>query len=188
MSFISRLPESPRYFMSKEQKYEAQKVLEELWSRKDAKSKLDDLQEAQDNESNAKVGYKDMLLPSGSQFHPSMVTAMGQINQALTGYGAVSVYGPQIFQLLGFDTWEAEYLTLGNYILYSLMMASAWLSINIVGRRKLMVWGAAGFAICFAILTGFGGIAQGLPDVPDLAVEIPGSVTLFVATTIFGIR
>jgi hypothetical protein len=39
-----------------------------------------------------------------------------------------------------------------------------------------------------AILTGFGGIAQGLPDVPDLAVEIPGSVTLFVATTIFGIR
>jgi hypothetical protein len=36
-----------------------------------------------------------------------------------------------------------------------------------------------------AILTGFGGIAQGLPDVPDLAVEIPGSVTLFIATTTF---
>jgi hypothetical protein len=137
MSFISRLPESPRYFMSKEQKYEAQKALEELWSRKDAKSKLDDLQEAQDNESNAKVGYKDMLLPSGSQFHPSMVTAMGQINQALTGYGAVSVYGPQIFQLLGFDTWEAEYLTLGNYISYFLMMTFVWLSIDVVGKRKL---------------------------------------------------
>ncbi|PMD57163.1 general substrate transporter [Hyaloscypha bicolor E] len=158
VSFISRLPESPRYFMSKEQKYEAQKALEEVWSKKDA---------------------------NGSQFHPSMVTVMGQINQAFTGCGAVSVYGPQIFQLLGFDTWEAEYLTLGNYILYSLMMASAWLSMNIVGRRKLMVWGAAGLAICFAILTGFGGIAQGLPDVPDLAVEIPGSVTLFVATTTF---
>jgi hypothetical protein len=26
-----------------------------------------------------------------------MVTVMCQVNQALTGYGAVSVYGPQIF-------------------------------------------------------------------------------------------
>ncbi|KAH8756173.1 general substrate transporter [Hyaloscypha finlandica] len=186
-SFISRLPESPRYFMSKAQKYEAQKALEELWSKKDAKSKIDDLQEAQDKENGAKVGYKDMLLPSGSQFHPAMVTVMGQINQALTGYGAVSVYGPQIFQLLGFDSWEAKYLTLGNYISYFLMMTFAWLSIDVVGRRKLMIWGAAGLAICFIILTGLGGIAQSLPGVPDLAVEIPGSVTLFVATAIFGI-
>lgn len=187
MSFISRLPESPRYFMSKEKKDDAQKALEELWSKKDAKSKLDDLQEAQDNESDTKVGYKDMLLPGGSQFHPSMITVMGQVNQALTGYGAVSVYGPQIFQLLGFDTQKAEYLTLGNYISYFLMMTFAWLSIDVVGRRKLMVWGAAGLAICFAILTIFGGIAQDFPSVPDLAVEIPGSVTLFVATAIFGI-
>ena len=50
-----------------------------------------------------------------------------------------------------------------------------------------MVWGAAGHAISFAILTIFGGIAQEFPSVPDLAVEIPGSVTLFIATAIFGI-
>ncbi|PMD44433.1 general substrate transporter [Hyaloscypha variabilis F] len=187
MSFISRLPESPRYFMSKEQKDDAQKALEELWSKKDAKSKLDELQEAQDNESGSKVGYKDMLLPGGSQFHPSMITVMGQVNQALTGYGAVSVYGPQIFELLGFGTRKAEYLTLGNYISYFLMMTFAWMSIDVVGRRKLMVWGAAGLAISFTILTIFGGIAQEFPSVPDLAVEIPGSVTLFVATAIFGI-
>jgi len=187
MSVISRLPESPRYLMSKEQKDNAKKSLETLWSKEDAKSKLDELQEAQDNESGSKVEYKDMLLPGGSQFHPSMITVMGQVNQALTGYGAVSVYGPQIFQLLGFDTRKAEFLTLGNYISYFLMMTFAWMSIDVVGRRKLMVWGAAGLATCFAVLTIFGGIAQDLPSVPDLAVEIPGSITLFVATAIFGI-
>ncbi|KAE9378193.1 MFS general substrate transporter [Stipitochalara longipes BDJ] len=187
MSFISRLPESPRYFMRKEQKDDAQKALEELWSKKDAKAKLDELQEAQDNESGSKVGYKDMLLPGGSQFHPSMITVMGQVNQALTGYGAVSVYGPQIFELLGFSILKAEYLTLGNYISYFLMMTFAWMSIDVVGRRKLMVWGAAGLAISFAMLTIFGGIAQEFPSVPDLAVEVPGSVILFVATAIFGI-
>jgi len=187
MSVISRLPESPRYLMSKEQKDNAKKSLETLWSKEDAKSKLDELQEAQDNESGSKVEYKDMLLPGGSQFHPSMITVMGQVNQALTGYGAVSVYGPQIFQLLGFDTRKAEFLTLGNYISYFLMMTFAWMSIDVVGRQKLMVLGAAGLAICFAVLTIFGGIAQDLPSVPDLAVEIPGSITLFVATAIFGI-
>ncbi len=38
MSVISRLPESPRYFMSKEQKAKAKKSLETLWSKEDAKS------------------------------------------------------------------------------------------------------------------------------------------------------
>jgi hypothetical protein len=116
-----------------------------------------------------------------------MVTVMGQVNQALTGYGAVSVYGPQIFELLGFGTRNAEFLTLGNYISYFLMMTFAWLSIDVVGRRKLMVWGAIGLSTCFSILTIFGGLAQNVPRLPDLAVEIPGSITLFVATVIFGI-
>lgn len=45
---------------------------------------------------------RDMLTPSHDQFHPTMLTVMGQVNQALTGYGAISVYGPQIFELLGY--------------------------------------------------------------------------------------
>jgi len=47
-----------------------------------------------------------------------------------------------------------------------------------------MVWGAAGLSLCFTILTVFGGLAS---KVPDLAAEIPGSITLFMATGIFGI-
>jgi hypothetical protein len=115
-----------------------------------------------------------------------MITVMGQVNQALTGYGAVSVYGPQIFELLGFGVRKAEFLTLGNYISYFLMMTFAWLSIDAVGRRTLMVWGAAGLATCFGLLTIFGALAK-VDYIPDLAVEIPGSIILYVATAIFGI-
>jgi MFS family permease len=114
MSFISILPESPRWFISKDKTDQAKRALERVYSKDDAKSKLKEIQEAQESESDDKVGYKDMLLPKGSQFHPTMITVMGQVNQALTGYGAVSVYGPQIFELLGFGTRKAEYLTLGN--------------------------------------------------------------------------
>jgi len=185
MSFISRLPESPRWFISKERTDDAKKALQSIYSNQDAKCKLEELQEANENEGDEKVGYKDMLLPGGSQFHPSMVTVMGQVNQALTGYGAVSVYGPQIFELLGFSTTKAEFLTLGNYISYFLMMTFAWLTIDVYGRRKLMVWGSIGLAVSFLILTIFGGLAE--TSLPDLAVEIPGSITLFAATAIFGI-
>ena len=66
-------------------------------------------------------------------------------------------------------------------------MTLAWLSIDVYGRRKLMIWGAAGLALSFGLLTIFGGIASNFPQVPDLAVEILGSITLFVATGIFGV-
>lgn len=186
MSFISRLPESPRYYLAHDDQDSAKSALEEIYDKEEAKQKLDELQEAQDNEE-GNVGYKDMLLPSGSQFHPSMITIMGQVNQALTGYGAVSVYGPQIFELLGFETTIAEYLTLGNYLSYFIFMTLAWLTIDVYGRRKLMVWGAIGLSTSFFILTIFGGLAQEYPSIPDLVVEIPGTITLFLATAIFGI-
>lgn len=187
MSFISSLPESPRYFLSKDKVDDAKEALSEIYSKKDAKQKLEELQEAQNNEGDENIGYKDMLLPSGSQFHPSMITVLGQVNQALTGYGAVSVYGPQIFELLGFETRKAEYMTLGNYLSYFFLMTIAWLTIDVLGRRKLMVWGAVSLATCFAALTVFGGLAQEMPSIPDLAVEIPGSILLFIATGFFGI-
>lgn len=186
MSLTSRLPETPRWFMSKERIEDAKKALEDVHGKELAKDKFETLQKAQDEESDEKVGYKDMLLPGGSQFHPTMVTVMGQVNQALTGYGAVSVYGPQIFELLGFSVRKAEFLTLGNYITYFLMMTVAWMSIDVLGRRKLMVWGAAGLATSFALLVVFGGLAK-VESIPDLAVEIPGSIILYVATAIFGI-
>lgn len=85
---------------------------------------------------------------------------------------------------------EAEYITQGNYVSYLLLMTFAWLLIDAVGRRSLMVWGSLVLITCFLILTVFGGLAQnadniGLPSAR--VVGIPGAVTLFVATGAFGI-
>lgn len=92
------------------------------------------------------------------------------------------------FELLGFGVREAEFLTLGNYTSYFLFMTAAWLTIDRYGRRKLMVWGSAGLASCFALLTIFGALSLELgSSIPKLAVEVPGSFVLFVATAIFGI-
>lgn len=183
------LPESPRWYMSKniERVDDARNALIGLHGEVRAEDMLGELQRAQEEESDERIGYGDMVSRHGSQFHPTLITIMGQFNQALTGYGAVSVYGPQIFMLLGMDSGLAEIMTLVNYFLYFAMMTLAWKTIDVLGRRKLMVWGSGGLAICFALLTVMGGISTDFFHEPKLAVEVLGSFILVVATAIFGV-
>ncbi|MCJ1258583.1 hypothetical protein MMC24_006416 [Lignoscripta atroalba] len=189
LSFIYRLPETPRWFVYHERDNDAKEALNDIYGEDEGQSKFEELKSAQEEESSQIINYSDMLRPSGKSFHPTVVTIMGQVNQALTGYGAVSVYGPQIFELLGFGVRNAEYLTLGNYIFYFFMMTFAWLLIDRVGRRILMVGGALGISVCFAILTLLGGLAMNCEQlgIPNLAVSIPGSIVLYIATATFGI-
>jgi MFS family permease len=96
MAFVERLPESPRWFIFNDRQEDAKVALDNIYG-DEAKEKLDELLEQHEKEKDASVSYLDMVNPYHPQFHPTMVTIMCQINQALTGYGAVSVYGPQIF-------------------------------------------------------------------------------------------
>ena len=41
-----------------------------IYNKGDAKTKLEKMEEAQENESDSKMFYRHMLLPGGSQFHP----------------------------------------------------------------------------------------------------------------------
>jgi MFS family permease len=97
MAFVERLPESPRWFIFNDRTDDAKKALDNIYG-DEAKEKYDELVEQHEKEKDESVGYLAMVTPSHPQFHPTMVTIMCQINQALTGYGAVSVYGPQIFE------------------------------------------------------------------------------------------
>jgi MFS family permease len=109
--------------------------------------------------------------------------------QALTGYGCVSVYGPQIFELLGFGVREAENITQANYISYFILMTVAWILIDALGRRKLLILGSIVLTACFLLLTVFGALAMETEQlhIPPMAPAIPGTITLFVATGAFGI-
>ncbi len=98
MAVIGRLPESPRWFIFNGRKDDARDALEDIYG-DEGKEKFDELQEQHEKEKDEHVGYFDMVDYRHPQFHPTMVTVMCQVNQALTGYGAVSVYGPQIFEV-----------------------------------------------------------------------------------------
>ncbi|QIX00692.1 hypothetical protein AMS68_006209 [Peltaster fructicola] len=191
MLVIGLLPESPRWFILHGREDDAKSSLKRILGDEDADEKYDELQEShkKEEEDGVSASYKEMLTPGHAQFHPTMITIMGQVNQALTGYGAVSVYGPQIFELLGYSTRTSEYLTQGNYISYFILMTLAWLLIDAVGRRTILLWGSGALITCFVLLTIFGGLAMNADEfgIPTDAVAIPGIVSLFVATGAFGI-
>lgn len=189
LAVIYRLPETPRWCIFHEETEAAKTALTDIYGEKEMKGKYDELVQAHEKESAHSIGYSDMIFPGSEQFHPTMITVMGQVNQALTGYGAVSVYGPQIFELLGLGVTTSEYLTQANYVSYFFLMTFAWLLVDRVGRRPLMVGGAYGIAICFLVLTLMGALAQnseklGISVIP---VAVIGGIFLFIATAVFGI-
>jgi MFS family permease len=87
LAFIQRLPESPRWYVFHNRKDEAKKSLERIEGPEEGQRQHEELIEAADKESGENVTYVDMFTPGHAQFHPTMITIMGQINQALTGYG-----------------------------------------------------------------------------------------------------
>jgi len=190
ISGTALLPETPRWLVLHQQTDRAKRSIAAVFGEDQVDDRINELQEAHEQEEkDGMVTYADMLIPGRDQWHPTVVTIMGQVNQALTGYGAVSVYGPQIFELLGFETTAAEFLTMGNYLFYLGMMTFAWILIDRKGRRWLMVTGAFWLAVSFAILCLLGGLAvhQSKLQIPLLATGIPGIVVLYLATAVFGI-
>lgn len=98
---IGRLPESPRWFIYHDRRDDAREAMVDVYGEDDGEAKAEELFETHEKEKGDSVSYADMLTPGHKTFHPTVITVMGQINQALTGYGAVSVYGPQIFEVSG---------------------------------------------------------------------------------------
>lgn len=92
-------------------------------------------------------------------------------------------------QLLGFPVRTSEYLTQGNYVSYLLLMTFAWILIDAVGRRALLVWNSLILTVCFALLALLGGLAFNADNlgISNLAPAIPGIVALYLATGAFGI-
>jgi len=115
MAVVERLPESPRWFIFHERQDDAKEALNDIYG-DEGQERFDELLESHEKEKDESVGYFDMLNPYHPQFHPTMVTVMCQVNQALTGYGAVSVYGPQIFEASEFvDVVLTGRLTVFSY-------------------------------------------------------------------------
>lgn len=119
---------------------------------------MNDIQQAIDEENEASSGASfKALLKNGQQkfFYRTMLGIGGQFMQQLSGINLITYYAPVIFQQSVGMTHDLSLLLAGfNGVAYWVSsLIPIWI-IDRLGRRKLMLFAAAGQGVCMAVLGG----------------------------------
>jgi SP family galactose:H+ symporter-like MFS transporter len=151
-----RLPESPRWLVSKNLIDSARTVLERIRRTKDVGTELEDIQSSLAVQSG---GWRDLFTPL---VRPALIVGVGlAILQQITGINTVIYYAPMIFEFTGAKSASASILaTIGVGVVNVAMTVVALLLVDRVGRRPLLLIGLTGMIIGLGVL----GLAFQLPS------------------------
>ncbi|KAI1470034.1 general substrate transporter [Daldinia caldariorum] len=184
LAFIWNLPESPRWLILKNHEDEAREVLAALGDT------TADSQEVQ-NEFTAikdtvlemsKGSFSDLFtMDKDRNLHRTLLAFVNQMFQQISGINLITYYAPVIYSGLGMNDFMARLLAAINGTEYFLASWPAVFLVERVGRRKLMLFGAAGQAISMAILAG----VNSAPD--NKAAQGVAIAFLFVFNTFFAV-
>ncbi|KAJ5215669.1 uncharacterized protein N7498_002076 [Penicillium cinerascens] len=109
-----------------------------------------------------------------------------QILQEWIGIAGITIYGPTIFKLAGISADDRLWVTGLNDITYMIATLICVFTIDRIGRRWTLYWGAVGQGICMFVA---GGLARATIEAsPGSRGGIGGAATFFVFlyTMIFG--
>lgn len=162
------VPETPRWLLSVGRKDEARTALQRVRDRTDVESEL---LEIADGQSGNKAGtWSDLCGPT---LRPALILGLGlAFFRAVSGFGVVRFYSPEILQFAGFDTPSMELgMTVG---IGGVMVGMSFLALKLidrVGRKPLLIGGFTGMAVSM--------IALGV--VLDYEIVLPGVVKPWLA-------
>lgn len=140
---LSFVPESPRWLAGKNKPDEAFGILERINGSNKAQGILTEIQQTLRSE-----GGKLSEL-----FRPGMRTAMiiGMVLalfSQITGINAIIYYAPEIFESAGFGTDAALFQTVLIGVVNTVFTFVAIFFIDKIGRKKLLLIGVSGMALC----------------------------------------
>jgi len=166
------VPESPRWLASKNREGEALKILEKVNGKVAAGLVMADIKNTLHEEKGT----------IGELFAPGLRTAMIigvflALFSQITGINAIIYYAPEIFKSVGFGTDSALLQTVIIGVTNTLFTFVAIKYIDKLGRRKLLLGGVTGMAVC---LIGVGTVFYfGLSSGPLLLIFILGFIASF---------
>jgi sugar porter (SP) family MFS transporter len=165
-----RLPESPRWLLTKDRAEEASTVLAALnGTRRDNPEIMSELALIKDaiSASGHAGGVTPMsaLFTGGKtqHFRRLILGASSQMMQQLSGCNAVIYYFPILFQK-SIGTSHNLALLLGgvNMVIYSIFATTSWFAVERIGRRKLFLIGTVGQ--CLSMVLTFGALLPGTSE------------------------
>ena len=182
-----RLPESPRYLVSKGMLVEAKKVLAKI-SDGNVDSEIDAIQETFKNKKKTKLSDLLEIVNGKKRVAPVVWAGLGiAILQQFVGINVIFYYGTMLWQSVGFGESDAFLTSLFASGINLIMTVVAVLLIDRIGRKPLLLIGSAGMvvtlgtlALCFL----FGSEAGVLTHTAGVIALVAANlyVTFFAAT------
>ncbi|CAI7665180.1 unnamed protein product [Penicillium crustosum] len=166
-------PESPRWLCMTGRQDEAVYVLKRLRGSENEHAAMVEMREIEavvrlEAESEEKTTYFHMLfgIDQGDLHIARRVQLVIwlQILQCWSGIAGVTMYAPTIFQIAGFDSEKTMWISGLNNIFYAFATLICVVTIDRIGRRWTLWWGAAGQAVAMFLA---GGLARGGINNPD---------------------
>ncbi|KAI1084192.1 general substrate transporter [Whalleya microplaca] len=184
LCFIWNLPESPRWLILKDREDEAREVLSALLDVPiDSREVANEFIAIKDTVLEMSKGsFADLFtMDKERNFHRTSLAVVNQMFQQISGINLITYYAPVIYGGLGMSDFMARLLAAINGTEYFIASWPAVFLVERVGRRKLMLFGAAGQAATMAILAG----TNSQKD--NSQAQVAAIVFLFVFNTFFAI-
>ena len=177
---IISFPESPRWSVMKGDLISAKKVLNRIVDIEEAESELEEIQNSLkvSATNTTRVSLSDLF--KGNMGKVLVIGILLAVFQQITGINAIIAYAPTIFEKTGVGGGTALLQSiLVGIINFIFTLVAVWL-IDKVGRKQLLLWGAAGMILFLSYITFsfYIGNVDGL----GVFISILGFIAFFAAS------
>ncbi len=166
-----KVPESPRWLVSKGKNRDALSVLLKVREEKQAQSELNEIEETLAKEAEAKQAtYKDL---SVSWIRRILFLGIGiAVVQQVTGVNSIMYYGTQILKDAGLGTEAALIGNIANGVISVLAtFVGIWL-LGMVGRRPMLITGLLGTTMSLLLIGIFSLTLEGSAALPYVVLSL----------------
>lgn len=157
-----KLPESPRFLISKDKRDEASRVLYDFTGELDVNLKIQQIQKSLEREEDE--SFRDLL---GGRFGLKPIVWIGillSLFQQLVGINVIFYYSTTLWQSVGFDESQALLTSTITSVMNIVATVIAILLVDKVGRRVMLLVGSAGMTLSLGLMAvafSFGQVAEG---------------------------